>query len=186
MKKTGDIIKKLREKAGLSQEELAADVCCSSKSIYRYEKNTTLIDTNNLINLALYFGVTTDYLLGLNNSKNNIVTEDNKSYLYDIISKSRNNIPLINKSYYWISKYDDTIAGQTAWTRFTDNGREERTLRKVIPDKAIKICTNTKGKPMVINTGYEAIAFSIIGGEAIIDTSICEKYLPEFFEPFIV
>jgi hypothetical protein len=125
-------------------------------------------------------------LLGLSNSKNIVDSEDNKSYLYSIVSASKRNLPIINKSYYWIFKDLDTIGGHTAWDGFTDYGKEIRKLRGVIPDKAIKLCSSTSGEPMVINTEEEAIAFSIIGGNAIIESSICKEHLPEFLEPFIV
>ncbi|MDY4253628.1 MULTISPECIES: helix-turn-helix transcriptional regulator [unclassified Clostridium] len=186
MKEIGNRLKKLRNEKNLSQDELATNIGCSSQAIYRYENNRSLINTTTLIDLALYFNVTTDYLLGLSNSKNTVDSEDNKSYLYNIILGSKCNSPLVDKSYYWISKDSDTIGGQTSWAGFTADGKEIRKLREVIPDKSIKLCSSVYGRPMVINTKEEAIAFSIIGGHAIIESSICKEHLPEFLEPFTV
>lgn len=182
MKKTGDIIKVLREEKRISQEELASNIGCSSKSIYRYENHYSLIDTTTLINLALFFDVTTDYLLCLNITKKNIANADNKSIFADIIETSKLNKPYKNHTYYWIFKNERMIGGQYKWVGWTKDGKEKRELYEVIPEKAIERCTSAYGKPMIINTKDEAIAFSIVGGNAIISANICHKYLPEYLE----
>lgn len=183
MNKTGDILKELRSIHNITQSELAEKIGCSVKTINRYETNKSLIETHNLIQLALYFDVPTDYLLGLANQD-----DDSKIRIYfeSIIKKSKSNKPIEGDEYYWIFKDEKQIGGHTQWKGFTDNRRKEiRTLRPVIPTRAIEVCTELYEPPMIINTWDEAIIFSIYGGQAIIKKSICRTYLPEFWEDFI-
>ena len=60
-------IKSLREDKGLSIQALARELKVSSASIFRWENSPTDIKSSQLILLAKYFNVTTDYLLGLEN-----------------------------------------------------------------------------------------------------------------------
>jgi len=58
----GKNLKRLREEAGLSQEALADKIGCSIRSIANWEKGK-FPDTVNLVALAEYFHVSTDYIL---------------------------------------------------------------------------------------------------------------------------
>jgi len=60
---TGDKIYKLRKEKGLSQEQLAEALDISRQTLSKWELNAVLPDTENIIKLSSYFGVTTDYLL---------------------------------------------------------------------------------------------------------------------------
>lgn len=60
-------VKDLREEKGLSMQALAKDLKVSSSSIFRWENDQSDIKASQLIMLAKYFNVTTDYLLGLEN-----------------------------------------------------------------------------------------------------------------------
>lgn len=60
----GDKIAALREKRGLTQEELASKIGISRASLSHYEKNRREPDYNTINKLANYFHVTADYLLG--------------------------------------------------------------------------------------------------------------------------
>ena len=62
-------IKTLREKRGLIQEILAAELGITQQTLSRYEKDVTIIKVDVLKKLAEYFNVTTDYLLGLSDVK---------------------------------------------------------------------------------------------------------------------
>lgn len=53
----------LRKKAGLSQEELAAQLHVSRQAVSRWELGTAMPDAPNLLQLSKLFGVTTDWLL---------------------------------------------------------------------------------------------------------------------------
>lgn len=65
-------IKILREKRGLIQELLAAEVGVTQQTLSKYEKDITIIKVDILKRLAEYFNVTTDYLLGLSDIKRDL------------------------------------------------------------------------------------------------------------------
>ena len=88
--------------------------------------------------------------------------------IQEIVCKSRLNITFKNEDYYWITKSELSIGGQTCFTGFTENKKEIRTLIEVNPDKAIKMCSNRSEAPMIINILEEAFAFDIVGGNAIV------------------
>lgn len=61
----GSRLKELREKAGITQRELSEYMAYkTTRSIQRIEADETAIDHTQLIKLADYFNVSTDYLLG--------------------------------------------------------------------------------------------------------------------------
>lgn len=60
----GDILSELRKNLRLSQKDLADLLHVSTSTISNYETNRNAPDIENLLWLADYFGVTTDYLLG--------------------------------------------------------------------------------------------------------------------------
>lgn len=57
-------VKNLREKSGLSMEQLAAKLGVSKSRVNMWENNGTIPRGDVLIQLAKYFQVSTDYLLG--------------------------------------------------------------------------------------------------------------------------
>ena len=61
-------VKELREKAGLSMEQLAIQLGVSKSRINMWENSGTIPRGEVLIQLAKYFGVSTDYLLGNDDS----------------------------------------------------------------------------------------------------------------------
>jgi transcriptional regulator with XRE-family HTH domain len=60
----GDKIAALREKRGLTQEDLAAKIGISRASLSHYEKNRREPDYTTMTKLADFFHVSVDYLLG--------------------------------------------------------------------------------------------------------------------------
>lgn len=60
----GELLAELRKDKGLSQRELGHIIHVSVGTISNYETGVHFPDIEKLINLADYFGVTTDYLLG--------------------------------------------------------------------------------------------------------------------------
>ncbi|MBQ8882316.1 MAG: helix-turn-helix transcriptional regulator [Clostridia bacterium] len=58
-------LKELRQERGLSIQALAKQVNIGSSSLCRWENNQAIVNGAQLITLAKFFGVTTDYLLGL-------------------------------------------------------------------------------------------------------------------------
>ncbi|EAD7292715.1 XRE family transcriptional regulator [Listeria monocytogenes] len=57
-------ISELRNKKGISQLQLAKDLNVSTSTVSMWETNKRAIKNERIIQLADYFNVTTDYLLG--------------------------------------------------------------------------------------------------------------------------
>lgn len=85
----GEKIKELRLQNNLTQDELGKYLNLSTSTISMYENNSRDPDINTLINLSKFFGVTTDYILGLSEHKffeiTKLITTDNISeYLIEL------------------------------------------------------------------------------------------------------
>lgn len=65
-------IKQLREKRGLIQEILAVELGITQQMFSKYERDITLIKVDVLKKIAVYFNVTTDYLLGISDVKRDL------------------------------------------------------------------------------------------------------------------
>lgn len=68
-------VKELRAKKGLSMDELASELGVTKSRVNMWENNGTVPRMNVLIDLANHFNVTTDYLLGNDNTGN--ISHDN-------------------------------------------------------------------------------------------------------------
>ncbi|MCU5397303.1 transcriptional regulator [Bacillus toyonensis] len=64
MKTFGNILRELRKEKKITQKELAQILKLSESTIGMYERNERQPDYNTLNNIANYFKVTTDFLLG--------------------------------------------------------------------------------------------------------------------------
>lgn len=62
---TTNILQELRLQKGIRQKELAKYLGCSAGTISNYENGIHSPDLNTLIALSAFYGVSTDYLLGL-------------------------------------------------------------------------------------------------------------------------
>lgn len=87
-------IKQLREKRGLIQEILAAELGITQQMLSKYERDVTFIKGDILKKIAVYFNVTTDYLLGLSEVKRDLqgqmkVNETLDEY-YDLVEIYKN------------------------------------------------------------------------------------------------
>jgi len=67
MKIFGERLKELREEKGLSTKALGKALGTSDATISRWENNINNITDENLVKVALFFKVSADYLLGLEN-----------------------------------------------------------------------------------------------------------------------
>lgn len=65
---TGSRLTALRTARGLSQEQLAAQMCVSRQAVSNWERSASLPDTANLLRLSELYGVTLDDLLGRTSS----------------------------------------------------------------------------------------------------------------------
>ena len=61
----GKLIRELRKDKGLTQGELARIISSTQDTISLWELGKSYPDVINLVKLAKYFNVSTDYLLGL-------------------------------------------------------------------------------------------------------------------------
>lgn len=82
-------IKTLRKKRGLIQEILVAEVGITQQMLSKYERDISVIKVDILKKLAEYFNVTTDYLLGMSDTKRDLSCEvkmnDSLDKYYDLI-----------------------------------------------------------------------------------------------------
>ena len=62
-------IRELRQNKGLTQEKLAKRLGLTKASISGYENNTAFPPVDVLSRMAIIFGVSSDYLLGIDNRK---------------------------------------------------------------------------------------------------------------------
>lgn len=69
-------IKSLRDEAGLSQADLAKELSVAQNTVSSWENGKRDPDTDTVIQLAAFFGVSTDYLLGATDIKNASSEED--------------------------------------------------------------------------------------------------------------
>ncbi len=69
----GFCLKELRIAKGLSQPQVAKVLGLSKNSIYSYENNITKPSIETLKAFAVLYRVSTDYLLGLNETKNVVI-----------------------------------------------------------------------------------------------------------------
>ncbi len=82
-------LKDLREESGLTQTKLGKEIGVDQRSISFYELGKYEPDLQTLINIANFFDVSTDYLLGLTNNPKK--DWENKKYEFNI-----NNIHNLN------------------------------------------------------------------------------------------
>lgn len=61
----GARIEQLRKEKGLTQAELGKELGVKRETVNQWESNTRDLKTQRIIDLAQFFGVTADYLLGL-------------------------------------------------------------------------------------------------------------------------
>ena len=61
----GEIIKSLRIEKKMTQTDLAALLFTSQDTISLWERNKSLPDVKSVIKMSAIFGVSTDYILGL-------------------------------------------------------------------------------------------------------------------------
>lgn len=59
----GEKLQYLRKQNGLSQEQFASKLTVSRQAVSKWELDSSLPDTENIVQISSIFGVTTDYLL---------------------------------------------------------------------------------------------------------------------------
>lgn len=66
----GDSFKRFRKERGLTQQQVANALKIQKSSYQRYEQEKVVPAATVIINLSKFFGVSTDYLLGLSDKPN--------------------------------------------------------------------------------------------------------------------
>jgi len=85
-------LKKLREEKGLSQEEVASRLNFKKSTISGYERNVTTPSLEALKSMAIFYNVSTDYLLGLTDRAYIYLdgfSEDDKQSVAQIVEQIR-------------------------------------------------------------------------------------------------
>lgn len=83
-----DAIKSLRETAGLSQSALAKRLGVTRSSVNAWEMGLSIPTAQYIVELSQLFHVSTDYLLGLNNTQAIYIdrlSQEEKQILYSLI-----------------------------------------------------------------------------------------------------
>ena len=83
-----DTIKSLRETAGLSQSALAKRLGVTRSSVNAWEMGLSIPTAQYIVELSQLFHVSTDYLLGLNNTQAIYIdrlSQEEKKILYSLI-----------------------------------------------------------------------------------------------------
>lgn len=87
-------IKELRKSHNMSQEALGSVIHTSQQAVSKMELNSCAISADLLIKMAQYFNVTTDYILGLSETKRDLISqlsmEQDIEQFYDIVLRYRN------------------------------------------------------------------------------------------------
>lgn len=89
----GEKIKSLRFSLKLNQSELAEKLCVSKQAVSNWENNNIQPSIDTLVKLSSFFGVTTDYLLGVEREKQALdiqnLTEEEIAHVQLIIDDIR-------------------------------------------------------------------------------------------------
>ena len=83
-----DTIKSLRETAGLSQSALAKRLGVTRSSVNAWEMGLSIPTAQYIVELSQLFHVSTDYLLGLNNTQAIYIdrlSQEEKQIVYSLI-----------------------------------------------------------------------------------------------------
>lgn len=86
----GEILKTLRKNNNLTQKELGGYLGLSKAVVSKYENSIGYPTFDMLISIAKYFGVTTDYLLGVANGKTvdvSTLTESQVEAIHKLIAE---------------------------------------------------------------------------------------------------
>lgn len=73
--KIGDRIKKLREEKGLMQQDVCNTLGIEQSTLANYENNRRIPKIDVLIEIANYYGVSLDYLVGMTDNRFNSPNE---------------------------------------------------------------------------------------------------------------
>ena len=88
-----DTIKKLRERAGLSQSTLAKKVGVTRSAVNAWDMGLSIPTTQSVAELAQLFHVSADYMLGIDNTESvyiGCLSDEEKHILYSLLNYFHN------------------------------------------------------------------------------------------------
>lgn len=88
-------ITSLRKEKGLSQKEVAMSLGVSQALLSHYEKGVRECGLDFVLRCADYFGVTTDYLLGKQDSKYGLINDELKFQLLEAVGNEKIDMQLV-------------------------------------------------------------------------------------------
>ena len=111
--KIAEKLVELRTSKGVTQEDVARSLSISNKTVSKWENGASTPDLPMVIELAKYYGVTTDTLLGLSEDKKQSTTEEIRS-LFEGLDRRKSVLKafetiraLVPTMYGTVSKYYD-------------------------------------------------------------------------------
>ena len=113
--KIAEKLVELRTSKGVTQENVAQSLCISNKTVSKWENGTSTPDLPRVVELAKYYGVTTDTLLGLSENKKQSTTEEIRSSFEGLdrresVLKAFETVKaLVPAMYGTVSQYNDDI-----------------------------------------------------------------------------
>lgn len=151
----GETFKSLRKKKDLTQEQIADILCVSPQAISRWETESTYPDISLLPNIADFFGVTVDDMLGTDKTKTQAKINDyincfdkamNNEQYYDAseiahsaVKAFPNNYKLLNCLMYSMFVLGDNTAGIPDWQK-----NQEKYNEKIVEigERILNYCTD--------------------------------------------
>ena len=124
-------IKQLRQKRGVIQEILAAELGITQQMLSKYERDVTLIKVDVLKKIAKYFNVTTDYLLGVSDVKRDLqrqmIMNETLDEYYDLVEVYKELGPYDQEMIWSIIQ----VVKRTSDRRKTNNSTEVKEQKRV-------------------------------------------------------
>lgn len=113
--KIAEKLVELRTSKGVTQEDVAQSLSISNKTVSKWENGASTPDPPMVIELAKYYGVTTDTLLGLSEDKKQSTTEEIRS-LFEGLDRRESVLKafetakaLVPAMYGTVSKHNDDV-----------------------------------------------------------------------------
>lgn len=127
--KIAEKLVELRTSKGVTQEDVAQSLSISNKTVSKWENGASTPDLPMVVELAKYYGVTTDTLLGLSEDKKQSTTEEIRS-LFEGLDRRESVLKafetirsLVPSMYGTISKYyDDAYDKENVYPTGTSHG----------------------------------------------------------------
>ncbi len=113
--KVAEKLVELRTSKGVTQEDVAQSLSVSNKTISKWENGASTPDLTMVVELAKYYGITTDTLLGLSEDKKQSTKEEIRS-LFEGLDRRESVLKafetvkaLVPAMYGTVSKYNDDV-----------------------------------------------------------------------------